>query len=112
MTILVKAMKLAPKTGPVLADIEGDWAQSFISTAVAYGIVRGYDASHFGPNDPVTREQITAMVVRAANLAPVSGPLSFTDSASIDPWARGYVTAAIDDGIVNSLKLFCSADAP
>ncbi len=101
VTVLVKALKLAPKAGPVFADTEGTWAQSYISTAAADGIVRGYDATHFGPNDPINREQMAAMVVRADKLALVSGPLPFTDAAQIAPWARKYVETAVKDGIIH-----------
>ena len=101
VTVLVKALKLTPKAGPVFADTRGTWAQGYVSTAAAYGIVSGYDPSHFGPNDPITREQMTAMVVRAAKLTPVTGTLSFKDAATIDAWAKGDVITAVKDGIVN-----------
>ncbi|MDA8336257.1 MAG: S-layer homology domain-containing protein [Peptococcaceae bacterium] len=101
VTVLVKALKLAPKAGPIFADTQGTWAQSYISTAAAYGIVKGYDATHFGPEDLVTREQMTAMVVRAAKLAPVSGELTFKDAALIDGWAKEDVLIAVKDGIVH-----------
>ena len=101
VTILVKALKLAPKAGPIFADTEGTWAQSYVSTAAAYGIVSGYDATHFGPSEAITREQMTVMVVRAAKLAPVSGELTFKDAALIDGWAREDVLIAVKDGIVH-----------
>ncbi len=101
VTVLVKALKLPPESGPVFADTEGNWARSYISTAAADGIVTGFNATHFGPNDPITREQMAAMVVRADKLVPVSGTLSFTDAASIATWALPAVTTAVKDGIVN-----------
>ncbi|HUW63490.1 MAG TPA: S-layer homology domain-containing protein [Spirochaetia bacterium] len=101
VTALVKALKLAPKSGPIFVDTQGSWAQSYISTAAADGIVAGYNATHFGPNDLISREQMTAMVVRAAKLTPVPGELTFKDAAQIDPWARWYVVTAVKDGIVN-----------
>jgi len=97
-TVLVKTLKLTPKTGPVFADTRGTRAQDYVSTAAAYGIVGGHDASHFGPNDPVTRERI--MVVRAAKPASVSGELTFEDAAAIDARAREDVVTAVKDGIV------------
>jgi hypothetical protein len=101
VTVLVKALKLPPRTGPVFADTEDNWAKDYISTAVAYGIVKGYDSTHFGPNELITREQMTAMVVRAAKLAAVSGELTFKDAAQIDSWARGDVVTAVKDGIIH-----------
>jgi hypothetical protein len=100
-TMLVKALKLTPKAGHVFPDTEGSWAKAYISTAAAYGIVKGYDAAHFGPDDLITREQMTAMLVRAAKLAPVTGTLSFADAALIDPWAREDVITAVKDGIIH-----------
>lgn len=100
-TMLDKALKLPPRKGHVFPDTEGMWCHGYISTAAAYGIVKGYDANHFGPNDLVTREQMTAMVVRAAKLAPVSGKLTFKDAPQIDQWAREDVLTAVKDGIVH-----------
>jgi len=101
VTVLVKALKLTPKIGPVFADTAGDWAQPYISTAAAHGIVSGYDANHFGPNDPITREQMTVMMVRAAKLAPVSGASTFRDATRMDAWARDNVLTAVRYGIIH-----------
>ena len=46
--MLVKALNLAPEVGPAFSDTQGTWAQSYVATV--YGIVGGYDSSHFGPN--------------------------------------------------------------
>ncbi|WP_420851980.1 S-layer homology domain-containing protein [Pelotomaculum isophthalicicum] len=43
----------------------GHWAKDYIATAAANGIVNGYSATTFGPDDPITREQIAVMIVRA-----------------------------------------------
>ena len=101
VTVLVKALKLPPESGPVFADTEGNWAKAYISTAAADGIVTGFNATHFGPNDLITREQMAAIVVRAGKLALISGSLPFTDAAQIDPWAREYVETAVKDGIIH-----------
>lgn len=104
VTVLVKALKLAPKNGPVFTDTLDSWAKSYISTAAAYGIVDGLDATHFGPNDLVTREQMTAMALRAVDTslrgypAPVTGTLSFKGAAMIDPWD---IITAVKDSIVD-----------
>ena len=49
----------------------GHWAQD-IATAAYYGIVNGYDANTFGPNNNITREQMAAMVMKAAQLNPAN----------------------------------------
>jgi len=99
-TMLVKALKLDPKTEPLFPDTQGHWAQSYISTGAANGIIKGYDAAHFGPEDLITREQMAAMVVRAAKLAIVSSVLTFTDTNQIDQWAMDDVSTVVQDKIV------------
>lgn len=98
--ILVKALKLEPKSGKVFADTEGHWAEETISTAAYYGIVSGYDSDTFGVKDPITREQMAAMIVRAAKLTPVTEELSFIDEDKISGWAKEAVAAAVKNGII------------
>lgn len=100
VNILVKALKLEARTGKSFADTKGHWAEGAISTAAAWGIVDGYDVDHFGPNDPVTREQLVAMVVRALKLASLSGQLAFSDAKAISAWAKDAVTTAVAAGII------------
>ncbi|MDA8337220.1 MAG: S-layer homology domain-containing protein [Peptococcaceae bacterium] len=100
VTVLVKAFQLPPKPGPVFTDTAHNWAKHFISTAAAYGIVKGYNGGLFRPDAPVTREQMAVMIVRAAKLTPVAGDLAFTDSESIDSWAARDIVTAVADGII------------
>jgi hypothetical protein len=99
-TVLVKAFQLEPQSGKVFKDTAGHWAQEAISTAASYSIVGGYSADTFGPDDLITREQMAVMVVKAAELAPATVELSFTDSDSISEWAREAMTTAVASGII------------
>jgi hypothetical protein len=100
-TILVKAFKLEPQRSKIFADTAGHWAQDSIATAAHYGIVNGYDAETFGPNDSITREQAAVMVIKAAQLTPATGGLSFGDSDSVSGWAKQAVATAVDRVIIN-----------
>ncbi|SFH10264.1 repeat-containing protein [Desulfotomaculum arcticum] len=101
VSILVKAFKLAPRKDKVFADTAEHWAKDTIATASYYGIVSGYDANTFGPNDPITREQMAAMIVKAAKLTLVTEEITFKDSGSISDWARSSMATAIKNGIIN-----------
>ncbi|AGK99880.1 S-layer homology domain-containing protein [Desulfoscipio gibsoniae] len=100
-SILVKALKLELQRGKVFADTTGHWAKDTIATATYHGIVSGYGADMFGPNDVITREQMAAMVVNVAKLTPVTEGMSFKDSSSISDWAGTAVATAIQHGIIN-----------
>lgn len=99
-TILVKALKLEQQSGKVFGDTAGHWAKDAIATVAHYGIVRGYDANTFRPDDFITREQMAAMIVRAVKLTPAIEELSFTDSGRISGWAKEAVATAVKNGIM------------
>lgn len=101
--MLAKAFKFAPGQGKTFADTVKCWAKDYIATAAANSIVKGYSDTYFGPDDPISREQMAmmaVMAVMAAKLAPVSEQLSFSDSADISAWAKEAVDAAVKDGIM------------
>lgn len=98
-TVLVKAFHLASQDGKTFTDTAGHWAKDYIAAA-ANGVVNGYENGAFGPDDPITREQMAVMVVKAAKLAKASGELQFADSGSISDWAREAVITATQNGIM------------
>lgn len=100
---LVKVFKLSsPQTGgKVFTDTAGHWARDYIATAAANGIVSGYDADTFNPDELITREQMATMLVKAAKLTPAAEGPRFADSGSISGWAREAVATATESGIMN-----------
>ena len=69
------------------------------------GIVLGYDDGRFGPEDPVTREQLAALLYRHAQYQDydTSGRASlsgYTDAAQISPYARTAMAWAVDTGLL------------
>ena len=45
---------------------EGAWYAPYVNWALANGIVSGYSAAAFGPNDEITREQLATMLYEYA----------------------------------------------
>jgi len=100
-TILVKAFKLEAKTGKDFADITNHWAKDAIVIAAAHGIVNGYDANSFGPNNNITREQMAVMIVKAAQLNKNDGESKqFIDNDKISSWAAEAVATASQHQII------------
>lgn len=100
VTLLIKALK--PRTDESLefSDILGHWAEEYIRTAASAGIVEGYDGNLFRPDDPVTREQMATMAIRALDLELVDEETSFIDEENISAWAKPSVATAVGVGIV------------
>jgi hypothetical protein len=99
--MLVNAMEIpAANNSEVFADTESHWGKASIAAAYAAGIIYGYGDNKFGPDDPVTREQIVAMVIRTAKLTGPSGQLSFADNEAISDWAKEPVAIAVANGLI------------
>lgn len=99
-TVIVKAFKLEAKEGKVFGDTEKHWAKAYIATANANGIVNGYSDYAFGPDDPITREQMAVMVVKAAGWKALGAAKLFPDDASISAWAKEAVATASAQGVI------------
>jgi len=100
-SILVKAFKLEGAADKVFADTQNHWAKDAIAVAYANNIISGYDNDKFGPDDPITREQMAVMVVKAAKLELVSGEANFTDSNRISTWAAEAVNTAYSNKLIS-----------
>jgi len=102
VALVVKVLGLDAVDGEPFADTIGHWAQDAIAAAHRQGIVEGYDGDTFGPDDPLFREQMVAIVVKAFGLreAEEGRMVPFTDEEAISVWAREAVRIAASHGIV------------
>lgn len=99
--------KAAPLT-PTFSDVApGAWQYVYVETATKYGLVRG-EGGRFRPDDPVTRQELAAMIMRALGLdesarAQAGAALAFDDAGQVAGWARGYVILAREKGLIKGL---------
>ena len=80
-----------------------------VSWAVEAGVVNGFDAKTFKPNDYVTREQLAAILYRYAeymNLSTrgASNLLKYDDYYQIGTWARDAMAWANYHGLINGVS--------
>ncbi len=99
-TVLVKAFQLPAASGQVFDDTAGHWSRDYIGAAHAAGIVSGYSESSFGPDDPITREQMAVMIAKAAEIEDATETITFTDSGQVSAWAGGALAAVAQGGIM------------
>ncbi len=85
----------------------GQWYSDAVAWAVKYGITNGYGDGRFGPNDPITREQLATFLHRYAkshNLnVSASGKLPQSDASNVDSWALDAMTWAYSKEIVEEI---------
>lgn len=69
--------------------------------ASANGIVTGYPNGNFGPDDPITRQQIAAILWRYAGSPTADSGTDFADESTISAYASTAVDWARANGIMN-----------
>ncbi|MBS6348770.1 MAG: S-layer homology domain-containing protein [Oscillospiraceae bacterium] len=90
--------------GYPFADVPGDsWYADGVYWARLNGVVSGYSDSAFGPNDPLTREQLAAILWRYAGSPAVAGSASFADESDIASWAASAVDWAQESGYISGM---------
>ncbi|MCL2699658.1 MAG: S-layer homology domain-containing protein, partial [Defluviitaleaceae bacterium] len=79
----------------------GDWYYTEFQKAVAAGFITGV-ANRLFPTDNITRNEATAIFARISGINTISAvmPASVRDSGTIPAWARAYVSAAINQGLI------------
>lgn len=71
------------------------WASPSIAAAVKSSVVNGYEDDTFRSERPITRAEITAMIVRALGINMDDGQaIGFADAADIPEWAMSSIAAA------------------
>lgn len=80
----------------------GAWYADAVTWAAANDIVGGYGDGMFGPDDPITREQLAVMLWRyAGKPVPPNLLLNFTDADRVSGYALDALCWAVDQGIIN-----------
>lgn len=81
-----------------------DWYGEAVRWADDAGVVTGYGSGKFGPNNPITREEMAAMLWRYAGSPKSDGSLSsFVDEAQTNDWAQPAMIWAVEQGLITGI---------
>lgn len=94
-----------PTTKVTYADMSGVPSYNAAIKLAEKGVMVGEqigDSYYFRPDEPVNRSQFMAMAMSALGSEPLAETLTtgFADDDAIPTWCKGYVSAAVQQGIV------------
>lgn len=107
VALLIRSLGLKGQYNAAFQDIKNHWAGDAIRTALAHGIIGGYSSRAFGPDDPITREQMAVMLANSSQLVSLSSSVSgtnltsFKDQGSISTWAKQQVSDVVENELMN-----------
>ena len=82
-----------PEGTAPFSDVSPDtWYTEAVAWAAERGLVTGYGNGRFGTDDPITREQLAAILWRYAGRPEAADSLAFKDAADISEYALPAVS--------------------
>ncbi len=79
-----------------------DWSRGYVNMAVSMGLFTGYGDGEFKPNRTISRQELTAVLMRLLeDYVDASPVVRYTDADDIHGYAKAYVGQASDLGIVD-----------
>jgi hypothetical protein len=109
-TLMMLSLGLSDKQGTSLfRDVpQKAWFTKPVAIGSTLGLISGYDAWTFAPDDPISREQMASLMVRCLSFVETRPYVDTTrilgqvqDRAAISSWAREDVALAIQSGILD-----------
>lgn len=106
VTVLHRMEGAPAASGTRFTDVpSGQWYTGAVKWASANGIVGGYGDGRFGPDDPITREQMASILYRYSQYKEydlsASGSLSaFPDAGQTSSYARDPMQWAVGSGLI------------
>lgn len=81
---------------------ENAWYADDISIAHQVGYFNGTSETTAAPDDTLTREQATLLLVKNARMQTIPGEVTeFTDGREFGNWSTGYIKAAYKEGLIS-----------
>jgi hypothetical protein len=108
VTMVGRALELDDASGDALdfkdaAQVPA-WAQAFFVRLIEDQVITGYEDGTLRPANPLSRTEMTVILVRALGIEiDPDATTSFADANDIQPWARPYIAAAAEAGLVEGV---------
>ena len=88
------------------ADVSNEWYATAVNWAANVGVVNGYEDGTFKPNQPITREQLAAILMNYAaykgeDVSARADLSSYTDQPST--WAQEAISWSVAEGLLTGV---------
>lgn len=96
-------LEIEPTAAKAFTDLESvEWADEAITALASMDIVIGDEENRFNPLEPVTRAEMTTMLVRALGIYDQAGIVMF-DDVRFDDWHYPFIAAYVSQGLAEGV---------
>jgi len=102
MVVIAKGLSEYKPSKQTFRDVSKDrWSYGFIEAAAKAGYIKGDTNDNFGPNEPITREQLAVILIRVLDKESEANDPNLViatfsnDEKEISSWAKGAITLAV-----------------
>ncbi|WP_206669820.1 5'-nucleotidase C-terminal domain-containing protein [Paenibacillus luteus] len=107
ITMVGRAFKLETSEGKLEFADAGQvptWARNFFAQLIEDKVIAGYEDNTLRPSSSLTRTEMTVILVRALGIeVDPNAKTTFADVGDIPAWARPYIAAAQNAGLVGGV---------
>ena len=110
-SLLIRSLSVIESSGSSFTDVKAaDWHSGYVNTATALNITNGYEDGSFRPQNSITVEQMTTMVVRALEYVTNEDHRSTAvhqsgkQTEGVSSWAQTYLSYANDVGLFEGIE--------
>lgn len=93
----------AAVAAPSFKDTGGHWSEQVVEKAFAMDLIKGYPGNIFKPEDPISRIEAIAIIIRAMGLEKKALALDYKKSGiNLPPgmfWGQGHLVLAVQKGL-------------
>lgn len=110
--LIIKTLGITGTAKEPFTDVNStNWFANDVALAYTHGIVKGKSVTLFAPEEPITRQEMAVMMVRAIKtqqsikVKDMNSALSpFKDRNQIENWAKESVVIAVEQGLMNGVS--------
>lgn len=109
VSILARLENVASAEDAGFTDVaENDWYATAVNWAANNGIVAGFEDATFRPNDPITREQLAAILMNYAaykgeDVSARAALDAYSDADAVSSWAAETMSWAVAEGYISGM---------
>ena len=106
VSILARLEGVESANNAGFADVSNEWYATAVNWAANVGVVNGYEDGTFKPNQPITREQLAAILINYAaykgeDVSARADLSSYTDRPST--WAQEVISWSVAEGLLTGV---------